>query len=114
MPPARIRDASELLWPAVAETLSQLDLKPEDAALKKLAERYAQVIDQSGRHCPGCDSGECRRESYSWAARWIFPLLMEALEQLGATPAARARLKGGKPGDGKPNRLAQLRAARDA
>jgi hypothetical protein len=107
-----VRDASELLWPAVAETLTQLDLGPEDAAVKKLAERYAQVIDQSGRHCPGCDHGECRRESYSWSARWIFPLLLDVLEQLGATPAARARLKGGKTADAPVSQLAKLRQAR--
>jgi hypothetical protein len=97
-----LRDASELLWPAVAETLTQLDLGPEDAAAKKLAQRYAQVIDQA--------TGE------AWAMRWIGPLLLDALEALGATPAARARLmkKGDKPGDGKPNRLQQLRAARGA
>jgi hypothetical protein len=97
---AALRDASELLWPAVAETLSQLDLGSEDAAAKKLAQRYAQVID-------GAKDPE-------WAMRWIAPLLLDALEQLGATPAARARLKGGKPADAPVSQLAKLRAARRA
>jgi hypothetical protein len=96
-----LRDASELLWPALAETLSQLDLGPEHAAAKKLAQRYAQVIDDHG--------------DPAWAARWLMPLFLDALTELGATPAAVARLKkGGKPADGKPNRLTQLRAARGA
>ena len=98
---AALRDASELLWPAVAETLSQLDLGSEHAAAKKAAQRYAQIID------------ECADQR--WAARWLMPLLLDALGELGATPAAVARLKkGGKPADGKPNRLAQLRSARGA
>lgn len=96
---AALRDASELLWPAVSETLTQLNLGSEHAAAKKAVQRYAQIID------------ECADQR--WAARWLMPLLLDGLDALGATPAAKARLtKGGKPGDGKPNRLAQLRAAR--
>ena len=93
-----LRDASELLWPALSVTLTQLDLTDEDAAAKKLAQRYAQVIDQ--------------HEDQAWAMRWIGPLLLDALEQLGATPAARARVKGGKPADAPVSQLAKLRAAR--
>jgi len=95
-----LRDASELLWPAVAQTLSQLDLTDADAAAAKLAQRYSQVIEQ--------------HEDQAWALRWIGPLLLDALEQLGATPAARARLKGGKPADAPVSQLAKLRAARRA
>lgn len=98
---AALRDASELIWPAVQETLATLDLGSEHAAAKKLAQRYAQIIDSA--------------RDEAWAARWLMPLLLECLTELGATPAARARLtKGAKPGDGKPNRLAHLRAARGA
>lgn len=94
-----LRDASELLWPAVAETLTQLDLGSEHAAAKKLAQRYAQVID------------EHRDQAY--ALRWIGPLLLDALEALGATPAARAALtKGDKPADAPATQLDKLRAAR--
>ena len=95
---AALRDASELLWPAVSETLTQLDLGSEDAAARKLAQRYAQVIDE--------------HRDPAWAMRWIGPLLLDALEQLGATPAARARLKGGKTADAPVSQLAKLRAAR--
>jgi hypothetical protein len=96
---AALRDASELLWPAVAETLTQLDLGSEHAAAKKLAQRYAQVIDQ--------------HDDQAWAMRWIAPLLLDALSELGATPGAVARLtKGAKPADAKPTGLAKLRAAK--
>ena len=106
---AALRDASELLWPALAETLTQLDLGPEHAAAKKLAQRYAQIIDQMPEHAPRGQPDQ------AWAARWLMPLFLDALGELGATPAAVTRLKkGGKPADGKPNRLAQLRAARGA
>lgn len=77
-----LRDASELLWPAVSETLATLDLQPEHAAAKKLAQRYAQIIDEAA--------------DQRWAARWLMPLLLDALDALGATPAAKARLRGGK------------------
>ncbi len=94
-----LRDASELLWPAVAETLTQLDLGSEHAAAKKLAQRYAQVIDEN--------------DDQAWAMRWIAPLLLDTLAELGATPAAVARLtKGAKPADVKPTGLAKLRAAK--
>lgn len=96
-----LRDTSELLWPAVQETIAELGLLGSDAAAVKLVQRYARVIDQA--------------RDEAWAMRWLAPLLLDALTELGATPAARARLtKGAKPADGKPNRLAQLRAARGA
>ena len=93
-----LRDTSELLWPAVAETLSQLDLTETDAGVAKLAERYAKVIQDHA--------------DQAWAVRWIGPLLLDCLEQLGATPAARARLKGGKQSDAPVSQLAKLRAAK--
>jgi hypothetical protein len=94
-----LRDASELLWPAVAETLATLDLTPEHAAAAKLAKRYAQVIDDT--------------RDQAWAMRWIGPLLLDCLHQLGATPQAKAALtKGVKPADAKPGGLAKLRAAK--
>jgi hypothetical protein len=114
MPP-KMRDASELLWPAVAETLSQLNLDSEHAGAAKLAKLYARVIDTSDRHCAGCQDADCERTSAaSWAARWIGPLLLDCLEQLGATPAARARLKGGKAADAPVSQLSKLRQARRA
>jgi hypothetical protein len=109
---APLRDASELLWPALAETLASLNLGPEDAAAKKLAQRYAQVIDalpdKSPRGAPG----------QAWGLRWIGPELLKVLDALGATPDARARIsklaKGGgdKPADAAPSQLDRLRASR--
>jgi hypothetical protein len=82
-PAAPLRDAADLLGPAIAETIAALDLGPEHAAAVRLAERYAKVID--------------RAQDAGYAARWIGPLLLDVLGELGATPAARARLdKGGK------------------
>lgn len=75
---AAIRDASELLWPSVAETLATLELGSQDAGARKLAERYAQVIDRSA--------------SQAEAMRTLGPLLLKALDALGATPEARARI----------------------
>lgn len=113
--PGPLRDASQLLWPAVAETLASLKTAPEDAAARKLAQQYAKVIDSQDGHCRGCRDDECRRaQTGAWAMRWLGPLLLQALESLGATPAARAAMtKKAKP-DAKPSRLQQLRDARGA
>jgi hypothetical protein len=109
-----LRDASDLLWPAVAETLASLDLRPDDAAARKLAQRYAQVIDG----LPDRDEYTTERaHDQAWALRWIGPLLLDCLTQLGATPASRAAItkmtSTGKstPGD-TPNELDRLRASR--
>ena len=104
MPP--LRDASELLYPAVCATLASLSIDTKDggkdAAAAKLAQQYARQIDSA---TPGKD--------YAYALRWLGPELHKVLESLGATPAARAAMKTTKPGtDAKPNRLQQLRDAR--
>src|ERR1700685_535359 len=95
-----LRDASELIYPAVTEAIAGLALKPEDAAAVRLAERYAQIIDESRDH--------------AWAGRWLMPLLLDTLTALGATPAARAALnKGVKQADAAPeSQLEKLRKAR--
>lgn len=99
-----VRDVSDMLWPAVAETLASLELDPEYSGAKKLAQRYAQVIDQ--------------HDDQAWAVRWIGPELLKALDALGATPDAKARIhaitKGGgdSAGNAAPTRLDQLRQSR--
>lgn len=103
-----VRDADKLLWPAVEQTLGSLELKDEDAAVAALAQLYAQTIDDLPGTAPRGFPDRI------WAARWIAPLLLDCLEQLGATPAARARVKGGKHGDAPVSQLAKLRAARRA
>jgi hypothetical protein len=109
-----LRDASELLYPAVQETLAELGLLGDSSAATKLAQQYAKVIDSQNGHCRGCTSDDCRRSQGSaWAMRWLGPLLLDALEALGATPRAKAaQTKGTKPTETKPSGLAALRAAK--
>jgi hypothetical protein len=92
--------AEDQLASALGETLAHLDLGPEHAAARKLAQRYAKVIDES------------RDQAY--ALRWIGPLLLACLAELGATPTAKAQLDKGTKLPQGPNRLDQLRAARTA
>ncbi len=99
-----LRDASELLYPAVCETIAVLGLDKDgkDAAAAKLAKQYARVIDRAS---------DAKQASI---LRWLGPELQKILESLGATPAARAAMKQPKTGNAKPNRLQQLREARGA
>jgi hypothetical protein len=111
----RVRDASELLYPAVAETLAELGLLGSDAAAKKLAQQYAKVIDSQDGHCRGCaDEGCSRSQGSAWAMRWLGPLLLDTLTALGATPAARAAMTKGAKDKAEPARsdLDKLREAR--
>jgi hypothetical protein len=103
--PAYLRDASELLWPAAKETVAVLDIDPDgkDALAVKAVLRIARIIDETS------DAKQAN------VYRWLMPELTRLLEQLGATPAARAAMKkNGKPGNAKPDGLAKLRAAREA
>jgi hypothetical protein len=105
MPPSYLRDASELLYPAVCQTIAVLKLDPDgqDAAAAKLAQRYARIIDEAS---------EAKQAS---VLRWLGPELLKVLESLCATPAARAAIKKpAKAADARPNGLAKLRAAREA
>lgn len=100
-----ITDADNLIMPALVQTISALTLKDEDAAAVKLARLYALQIDQA------TVSGDPKITA--WTVRWIAPLLLDTLEALGATPAARARLKGGKPANAAPeSQLDRLRSAK--
>lgn len=99
----QIRAADHLILPEVRHTIEKLTLLPEDSAAATLAERYAAAIDQAA--CPECGG---QRE----ALKDLGPKLLAALEQLGATPRARAgAVKGGGAGGGK---LAAIRSARPA
>lgn len=95
---AATRDRSVPLYPAVAETIALLDLEPEDAALVDLARHYAVAIDEA------VTAAEAR-----YATRWLGPELHKVLESLGASPAARARLKGARPPVELDNPVRQLR-----
>lgn len=110
-----ITDSSKLLLARVAETLDALPKDDQDSAVRELAKKYADVIDRSNGHCKACDDPDCRRSTTSaWTMRWIGPLLLDCLAELGATPAARSRLKKAKPEAPKANRLQALRDARQA
>jgi hypothetical protein len=91
-----LRDADETLTGAIAKAISSIEnLDDCDAGAIQLAREYAAVIDRSYGHCRGCE-GDCQRVGTSaWSMRWIAPLLLDCLVQLGATPLARVRLKKG-------------------
>jgi hypothetical protein len=103
-----LRDVSDLLWPAVQESLASVDTRPEDAAARKLAQRYAQVIDSMP------DQAARGQPDQAWAMRWIGPLLLDALRELRATPAARAQAATGKGTAATPgsDQLAKIRQAK--
>lgn len=102
-----------MLWPSIVETLAALPDDPAYAALRKLIERYAKVIDGLPEH------GDARTRDQAWGLRWIGPELLRALDALGATPEAKARIdklaSAGKGGGGKPDasggKLPGLRSA---
>jgi hypothetical protein len=79
---ALLQDASQTLLAAVEKDLNALDCA--DSGVPQLARRYAQLIDM--QEDP---------KLQAWAYRWIGPLLLTALVELGATPLARAKLKKG-------------------
>lgn len=93
----RIRDATTLIGPAVNQTLQQLDLADEDQAATQLAVRYATAIDEA--------------DDPTDTLNQLGPKLLAVLEQLGATPKARAQITKGTPAGGT-NRIAALHAAR--
>jgi hypothetical protein len=109
-----LRDASELIYPAVQETLAELGLLGDSSAATKLAQQYAKVIDSQSGHCRGCDNDECRRsQGAPWAMRWLGPLLLDSLEALGATPRAKAaQTKGKRDEQEVPDGLDQLKPRR--
>ena len=92
-----LRDADELLGPAVEETLAALKLTERDAAAAQLARRYAAAIDAAA--------------SPAAALRHLGPLLAKALEALRATPAARPA---GKRVPQRRTWLEEMRGARAA
>ncbi len=82
--------------PAVEASIAALELGDRDQAAAALALRYAEVMDNA--------------KDPVWATRWIGPLLLRSLEELGATPKSRPAAKK-SPGAARENRVAQLRTA---
>jgi len=126
-----LRSADELLAPALEETLVKLQLADADAALVKLARRYAETLDAGAELADHVERAweeldpedqKGRRRLAMIEAKLVGraaladlgPKLLATLQALGATPAARARRKGTGGGDAGPNRLQQLRATRRA
>jgi hypothetical protein len=101
-----LRDASELLYPAVFATIKSLGIDPadggKDAGMAKLALRMARAIDETS---------DAKQSSVLWH---LGAELHKVLESLGASPAARGELKasGEKPKDAPVSQIDKLRAAR--
>ncbi|PRX48673.1 hypothetical protein B0I33_104491 [Prauserella shujinwangii] len=123
-----LQSAERLLAPAVAETLESLELQPEDAAVSKLAERYAREID--GASAAAAQAEKVLREvgedpdtaelvaalkaklGARSAMESLGPKLLAALDALGASPKARAARGKGGASRGTASKLAALRANR--
>ncbi len=86
-----------LLSTTASQVLEALDLLPQDALAARLAIQYVRLISM-------------HQDDPVIVGR-LGPKLLDALDALGATPAARARLKGG-PGTDAPTQLQALRSAR--
>jgi hypothetical protein len=96
VPDAPPRDPDELLLPAAEATIAALGLGERDAAAAQVVRLLAAAIDDA-------------RDQFA-ALRYLGPELRKALEAIGGTPAARAKLPQKPPQRSAPSRLAQLRA----
>jgi hypothetical protein len=94
----RLLPADDLLATAVRVTLDELKLDEADQAATRLAKTYARTIDAA--------------EDPQDALEKLGPKLLAVLESLGATPAARARIKAGGGPPSRESRIAAIRAAR--
>jgi hypothetical protein len=127
----KLQSAADLLAPVVDEALSALVLGREDQAAAALARSYARQIDEAlraeflARQALEETSEEdpmtrlyIRELAAKVASKELLdrlgPKLLAVLESLGATPAGRARLKGGKVPDAPESKLEKLRKARSS
>lgn len=123
----KLQDAAHLLAPAVEDALGALVLSREDSAAAQLARALARQIDEALRAeylarqaLEQTEDPMARAYIQELAAKVaakelldrLAPKLLAVLEALGATPAARARLKGGKIPDAPESNLSKLRLAR--
>jgi hypothetical protein len=94
VPDAPPRDPDELLLPAVEVTIGALKLGEPFQAAAQLARSLARTIDEAADPAA--------------ALRVLGPQLLKALESIGGSPAARAKM----PAPPRPpSKVAQLRAA---
>lgn len=91
-----LRDADDLLLPAVEATVEALGLGGTDAAAAQLARAYARAMDEA--------------RDPARAALHFGPPLLKVLEALRATPAARAGAKKPRPAPAGPNPVQRIRA----
>ena len=91
------RDADECLLPAVEATIAALGLGEPYQGIAQLARVLASAIDEAGDEAA--------------ALRVLGPQLRQALEQLGGTPSARARMPARPPQRPGPSRLSAIRNA---
>ncbi|SDU42483.1 terminase small subunit [Jiangella alkaliphila] len=127
----RLTPADDLLAPAIDETIAKLEPDDVDAGVVQLARRYAALVDDAREAAALADDLADRIDPEDFTTGQMVarlgakvqaqtvlaelgPKLLAALEQLGATPAARAKLRGGGAPVAGPNRLAALRQARQA
>lgn len=85
-----------MLGPAVAETVRELAVQPEDAAAVRLAERLAAAIDTADP------------ETAAVVLEKLSARLLAVLVELGATPRSRVGMGKTAPSSG-PSPLALLR-----
>lgn len=110
------------MLPAVEETLANVEIRPEDAGLARLALQYARTIDQAAAIAAQAakipfdpDTEEelkklRNRVSAQVTMSDLGPKLLAALDALGATPKARAaNAKPGAAPTSAGGRLAALR-----
>lgn len=126
-----LRPADRLLTPAVAETIKALDTADVDAGAVRLAVRYAHDLDEAAVISASLTKALRELEELSPTLHDKFltlavrieettvlgnlgPKLLAALEQLAATPAARAKLRGGGGTGGGSSWLDNMRNARGA
>ncbi|MBL8926330.1 MAG: hypothetical protein JNM77_08825 [Pseudonocardia sp.] len=105
---------------AVADTLSKLQLQPEDAGIRALALRYGRTIDDARKLADEAAALPYDPDTATLVARLklkvdahtvavdVGPKLQAALDALGATPKARAVVGKPPPASGK-SALALLR-----
>ena len=125
-----LRDADELLAPALAAAISALQLTGDrDAAVVRLAQRYAAQLDRAAELAAKADAIDldpddrdgqlllatlAAQVQAQQALTTLGPKLLAALQALQATPAARARRKGGGGDRAGETGITKLRAARRA
>lgn len=120
-----LRPAEQLLAPIVAAAIAELELTPADAAVVRLAEEYAARLDEAAhlahRLAVLAERADDPAEAYRLLGKVqaqtvlsdLGPKLLAALAALGATPAARARIRSGA-GGGAPRAAGGLAALREA